>query len=210
MNETSYILHHLNRNESYVIMYWLVHKTYFYLFNAYINNLSLSLNNSGIGGSLQCLGDNINNHLCYADDLCLILVSSLGMQHLLDVCDTYAISHQLSYNATKSFSLCFRPIQFKINPPNFVLKKTIIPSVDKCIYLGIIVSETNCGGDLNRQMRKYYVNANILLRIFNYYSPDVKCIFKSYCTTIYCSSMCFDSTVTFTKKVLATTALGGY
>ena len=28
MNETAYILHHLNSNESYVIMYWLVHKTY--------------------------------------------------------------------------------------------------------------------------------------------------------------------------------------
>ena len=55
------------------------------LFNVYMNNLSLSLNSSGIGGSL---GDNIMNHLYYADDLCLISLSS-------------------SYNATKSFSLCF-------------------------------------------------------------------------------------------------------
>ena len=28
MNETAYILHRLNNNESYVIMYWLAHKTY--------------------------------------------------------------------------------------------------------------------------------------------------------------------------------------
>ena len=35
-------------------------------FNVYMNTLSLSLNSSGIGGSL---GDNIINHLCYADDL---------------------------------------------------------------------------------------------------------------------------------------------
>ena len=52
-----------------------------------MNNLSVSLNSSGIGGSL---GDNIINHLCYADDLCLILLNSLGMQHLLDISDTYA------------------------------------------------------------------------------------------------------------------------
>ena len=77
------------------------------LFNVYMNNLNISLNSSGIGGSL---GDHIINHLCYADHLCLISLSSLGMQHLLDICDTYANSHQLSYNATKSFSLCIRPI----------------------------------------------------------------------------------------------------
>ena len=63
------------------------------------------------------------------------------MPHLLDICDTYAISHQLSYNATKSFSLCFRPKQIKINPPKFVLGKQIIPAVDKCTYLGIWVAK---------------------------------------------------------------------
>ena len=49
------------------------------------------------------------NHLCYADDLCLIALSSAGIQKLLDSCDAYATSHQLSYNATKSFSLYFKP-----------------------------------------------------------------------------------------------------
>ena len=34
-------------------------------------NLSVSLNHSGIGGSL---GGNLINHLCYADDLCLIVL----------------------------------------------------------------------------------------------------------------------------------------
>ena len=66
-----------------------------------MNNLSLSLNSSGIGSSPR---NNIINHLCYADDLWPISLSSSGMQHLLDIFDTYAINHQLSYNATKSFS----------------------------------------------------------------------------------------------------------
>ena len=124
---------------------------------------------------MRSTGVNIINHLCNADDLCLISLSSSGMQHLLDICDTYAISHQLSYNATKSFSLCFRPKQIKINPPSFVLGKQLIPAVDKCKYFGIIVSEANCDGDLKRQMRMYYANANMLLRKFSYCFPDVKC-----------------------------------
>ena len=68
------------------------------LFNVYMNNLSVTLNQSGIGGFL---GDSLVNHICYADDLCLIALSSSGMQHLLDLCSVYATNHQLSYNATK-------------------------------------------------------------------------------------------------------------
>ena len=50
-------------------------------------------------------------------------------------------------------------------------------------------------------MRKYYANANILLQKFSYCSPDGRCcMFKSYCSTMYCSSMWFDSTVTSMKK----------
>ena len=51
-------------------------------------------------------------------------------------------------------------------------------------------------------MRKYYANANMLLRKFSYCSPDVKCcMFKSYCATMYCLSRWFDSTVTSMKKL---------
>ena len=92
----------------------------------------------------------------------------------------------------------------KINPLSFVLGIHLIPAVDKCKYLGIIVTETNCDGDLNRQMRKYYAKANMLLRKFSYCSPDVKCcMFKSYCSTMYCSSIWFESTVTPMNKMYA-------
>ena len=38
------------------------------LFNMYMDDHSIALNNSGIGGYL---GDAFLNHLCYADDICL-------------------------------------------------------------------------------------------------------------------------------------------
>ena len=70
--------------------------------------------------------------------------------------------------------LCVKPKHIKIDLPDFLLGKHVIPAVDKCKYLGIIVSEANCDGDLKRQMRKYYANANMLLQKFSYCSPDVK------------------------------------
>ena len=38
------------------------------LFNVYIDDLSIALNSSGVGGYLRAA---FLNHLCYADDLCM-------------------------------------------------------------------------------------------------------------------------------------------
>ena len=53
-----------------------------------MNNLSLSLNHSGIWGLLKVTYIVIN-YLCYPDDLCLIALSSAGKQKLLVFCICY-------------------------------------------------------------------------------------------------------------------------
>ena len=80
------------------------------LFNVYMHDLSCELNCSNIGGRI---GREIVNHLSYADDLGLICLSSAGMQKLLNVCSKYATKHSLSYNASKSYSLCFKATTIK-------------------------------------------------------------------------------------------------
>ena len=85
---------------------------------------------------------------------------------------------------------------------NFTLGVNVIPCVDSCKYLDIIVSIKNSYADLKRQLRKYYATANMFLRKFSYCSPDVKCcLFKCCCSTMYCSSMRFNSTVTSIRKL---------
>ena len=76
------------------------------LFNVYMDDLSIKLNQSSIGG---VIGGHLINYLCYADDLCLISLSSACMQKLLDMCSTYALGHLLTNNGSKSYSLCFKP-----------------------------------------------------------------------------------------------------
>ena len=70
------------------------------LFNIYMGDLSMQLNSSGIGGYL---GTAVINHLCHADDLCLISLSSSRMQQRLHICNEYAAEHQLIYNGSKSY-----------------------------------------------------------------------------------------------------------
>ena len=169
------------------------------LFNIYMDYLSMHLNSSGLGGYL---GTAFINHLCYADDLCLISLSSSGMQQLLHICNTYAAEHQLVYNGSKSFSLCFKRKELKVSSPSFFLGKSKIPMVEQCRYLGTTISIKNSDLDLKRQMRKMYANANVLLRKFSKCSINVKCyLFKTYCSNLYCAPMWFDCTKTALKKL---------
>ena len=169
------------------------------LFNIYMDKLNRTLINTAIGGHI---GGQVLNHFCYADDICLISISLAGMQKLLNVCHSYSIEHSLLYNGNKSYPLCFKPTSIKFERPYFYLSEKIMPKVSHCKYIAIIISEHNCGADLKRQMGKFYTNVNMLIRNFFKCSVDVKCyLFKTYCSTMYCSAMWFDTTKSAMKKL---------
>ena len=86
------------------------------LFNIYMDKLSMTLNNTAIGGQI---GGQLLNYLCYADGMCLISIYSAGMQELLNVCHSYSIEHSLLYNGNKSYSLCFKPTLSNLRDPVF-------------------------------------------------------------------------------------------
>ena len=164
-----------------------------------MDKLSIALNSSGIGGNLGIV---FLNQLCYVDDLSLISSSSTAMQQLLNICQNYAMDHQLLYNGSKSYSLCFKIKHIEITEPSFFLNLLEIPIVENCRYLGITFSiKKNSDLDLKRLMRKIYANTNLLLRKFSQCSVDVKCyLFKIYCCNLYCASMWFDCTKTAIKN----------
>ena len=107
------------------------------LFNVYMDDLSCVLHRSNIGGRI---GGEIVNHLSYADDLCLICLSSAGIQKLLNVCSKYATKHSLSYDANKSYSLCFKATTIKFKRLTLYIGQINIPNVTDCRYLGITIS----------------------------------------------------------------------
>ena len=102
------------------------------LFNVYIDGLSDILNKSTIGGSL---GGKRINHLLYADDLCIVSLSSAGLQHLLSICD-----HSLTFNVRKSVCMFFKSKMNKScgNVP-VVLSGNTIEFVHETKYLGVIL-----------------------------------------------------------------------
>ena len=75
------------------------------LFNIYIDGLSDILNKSSIGGSI---GGKRINHMLYADNLCIVSLSSAGLQQLLTICDQYCAVHSVTFNVKKSVCMFFR------------------------------------------------------------------------------------------------------
>ena len=117
-----------------------------------MNDFSCAFNRSNIGGRI---GGEIVNHLSYAYNLCLICLSSTGMQKLLNVCSNYATEHSLSYNSNKSYSLCFKAAAIKFERPILCFGQMSISNVTDCRYLGITISVKNCDLDLKRQREDF-------------------------------------------------------
>jgi hypothetical protein len=72
-----------------------------YLFNVYMDNLSVDLSNLQTGCNLNnvCL-----NHIIYADDLTLIAPSVTALHKLLNTCISYAANNNITFNSKKKCS----------------------------------------------------------------------------------------------------------
>ena len=144
------------------------------LFIVYMDDLSNILNKTNIGGKV---GGMRFNHLCYADDLCLVSISSAGMQKLFNICEKYGVDHDLIYNSAKTMCMCFSPKFIKLKSPTLMLDGEVLNFVEKNKYLGVIIQTNSTEQDVIRQMRKFYANANMLIRKFSNCSYEVKCQF---------------------------------
>ena len=70
-------------------------------------------------------------------------------------------------------------------------------------YFGVMVNSSfKTTNGVKRQTRNFYARANLLIRNFRYYTDNVKCyLFQSYCTSMYCCQLWFNSTKSNMKKL---------
>ena len=71
-----------------------------------------------------------------------------------------------------------------------------------CHYMLEYVTSFKTTIDVKRQTRNFYARANLLIRNFRYCTDNVKCyLFQSYCTSMYCCQLWFNSTKGSLKKL---------
>ena len=123
-----------------------------FLFNMYMNDLSLILNASGTGCRI---GDSLINHLMYADDLVIFSPYSAGLQQLLRVCTQYGDDFDIKYNAKKSKIMIVRSRGDRQSTfPDFYLSGTALSVCSEITYLGHIMSnDLSDDKDIYRQRR---------------------------------------------------------
>ena len=156
-----------------------------FLFNMYMNDLSVILNACGTGSRV---GDSLINHLMYADDLVIFSPYSAGLQQLLRICTQYGADFDIKYNAKKSKIMIIRSREDRqSNFPDFYLSGTALGVCREITYLGhIIANDLSDDKDIYRQRRKLYAQANMLCRKFSMCSVPVKSsLFRAYCTPLY-------------------------
>ena len=105
-----------------------------FLFNVYIDDLSVSLKKCPTG----CIaGGTVVNHLMYADDIVLLSPSATGLSLLLHVCGKYGLDHDIRFNSKKSAVIIFRNSSVKdFSFPSFEMNGESIKEVPFVKYLG--------------------------------------------------------------------------
>ena len=122
------------------------------------------------------------NHVMYADDICLLAPSVIGLQRLLDMCFDFSIRNDIMFNPIKSVCVVFKSKSNKLYCLTVSLDCDILEYTAYTKYLGFTFSmNVQDDDDMLRQMRTLYIRSNKLLRTFYHCSIDVKLeLFRSF------------------------------
>ena len=88
--------------------------------------------------------------------------------------------------------------------PKIFICDTICELSNEVKYLGVMISSSikTTIITVKRQTRTFYARANLFIRSFRHCTDKVKCyLFQSYCTSMYCSQLWFNSTKHSLRKV---------
>ena len=101
------------------------------------------------------MGNEIINHLMYADDLVIMAPSVAGLSKLLRICELFGASHDMIFNQKKSASVYFISETLKgAHLPNVYLNGEVILQVDSVKYLGHhLANDLHDDLDMCRQCR---------------------------------------------------------
>ena len=107
---------------------------------------------------------------------------------LLNICNNYCKMHDLIFNAKKCQCVFSTIMNKHCGIPVIYLESSVCQIVQEVKYLGVIIYSTmKTIIDFAGETRKFYLQANVLLRNFRHCSDDVKCaLYQTYCTNMDC------------------------
>ena len=155
------------------------------LFSVYLDELLEMLGNSGVGCHW---GGSFVGALCYADDIVLLAPCASALRHMLNICDSFATSHGLVFNAQL---ICFRRCHTLSNIPTISFNDITLPFLKEVTHLGhILTYNLDDKPDIIRAVKDMNRKANSVLCRFSALDPFIKCfLIKTYCLSLYGCSL---------------------
>ena len=95
---------------------------------------------SGIRGSID---DTFVNHMSYVENLCIMFLSSFGLQSLLNICTDCCQLHDLTFNAKTSVCMFFRSSVIKqFGLSDIFISDTMCKFVNEVKCLDVIINSS--------------------------------------------------------------------
>ena len=155
-----------------------------HLFAVYLDGLLIDLSESGVGYHWGC---SFAGAFGYADDIVLLAPCASSLRKMLDICSSFAMSHKLEFNASKTQLICFTAPGVSPTLPSIFFKDVLLTYSEQIIHLGHILSKTlDDSADTMRATRDMNRKANSLIYTFQSIDPFIKTfLLKSYCLSLY-------------------------
>ena len=159
------------------------------LFSAYINGLLCTLQESGVGCHLGC---DFVGGVCYADDIALLAPSPSALRMMLSICEEFALTHGLKFNAAKTQLIRFSQHPHSQCDELFLFCGSKLSFTKEVTHLGhTLIQDLDDSADISRAIRDLVRKANYILCTFSFADPFIKCtLIKSYCLSLYDSQLC--------------------
>ena len=149
----------------------------------YLNGLLEDLSASGVGCYWRWV---FAGAFCYADDLVLLASCASALHTMLSICSSYANSHGLLFNESKSQLICFRKSTSFC--PDFISFNGVTLSYSSSVnHLGHLFSfNLKDHDDIIRVVKDRNRKANCILHTSRSADPHILCfLFKSFCLSLY-------------------------
>ena len=108
------------------------------LFSLYLDTLLVELRDLGIGCHMNGV---FTGAFIYDDDITIISPSCYALNSMLNVCEEYALSHDILFNSLKMKYMFFCRNSLNLNPPPIYFMNTKIECVNEGVLLGIHISD---------------------------------------------------------------------
>ena len=137
------------------------------LFAVYLDGLLEELCVSGVGCHWRWM---FTGAFCYADDLVLLAPCASALRTMLSICESYAQSHGLLFNADKTQLICFRKFTSRYSTTSSIMFNNIrLQFSDNVSHLGPLLSyNLNDNVDIIRVIKDINRKANSILCTFSF------------------------------------------